>query len=150
MSKLLIGLDEVAPQYTENDFLLAKDVAYALNTVYPGYLWVINVDGGMLNIRNLMLSAEWGKCQHRGFGIDSNTHETPHVALFGDLYRTLEQRVTLGFRAIRVNADHFGESIVAAIEIRWRQAKHFCNRLNKVKRWFVNSAFIAAHSCTAG
>lgn len=60
MTKLLIGLDEAADQSNASDFLLAKEAADTLNTAYPGHLWAISVDGGMLSIRNLMLSADWG------------------------------------------------------------------------------------------
>jgi hypothetical protein len=42
--------------------LLAKDIADQLEKHYPGWLWGIGVDskGGIVTIRSLRLSAEWG------------------------------------------------------------------------------------------
>jgi hypothetical protein len=45
-----------------NDYILARDMAEALNAEYPGHLWAVNVDekNGIADIRNLMLSGQWG------------------------------------------------------------------------------------------
>jgi hypothetical protein len=60
MSKLLVGLDDSAMSTSANDMILAKEIADTLNTHYPGHLWAINVDGGVANIHDLMLSGQWG------------------------------------------------------------------------------------------
>lgn len=60
MSQLLVGLDDAATEHRASDFMLCKEVGDCLNHAYPGFLWAIDVTGGMLNIRNLMLSPEWG------------------------------------------------------------------------------------------
>jgi hypothetical protein len=62
MSQLLTGLDDSAVSTGANDMLLAKEIADALNSHYPGHLWAVNVDGpnGLANIRDLMLSGQMG------------------------------------------------------------------------------------------
>ncbi len=42
--------------------VLAKDIADYLEKEYPGWLWALGVDskGGIVTIRSLRLSAEWG------------------------------------------------------------------------------------------
>lgn len=62
MTKLLVGLDDHAPQQCANDMVMAKNIADALNNHYPGHLWAINVDGanGIVTIMDLMLSGTWG------------------------------------------------------------------------------------------
>jgi hypothetical protein len=42
--------------------ILAKDIADYLEKAYPGWLWAIEVNskGGIVNIRSLRLSGEWG------------------------------------------------------------------------------------------
>ena len=48
------------------DINMAKMIAEALNTDYPGHLWAVNVRGeqGIATIHNLMLSGEWGYTLH--------------------------------------------------------------------------------------
>ena len=60
MSQILTGLDDGATMLDCHDMVLAKTAADALDKAYPGHLWAVDVNGGMLNIRNLLLSAEWG------------------------------------------------------------------------------------------
>jgi len=60
MSQILTGLDDSASTIDCHDMVLAKTAADALDKAYPGHLWAVDVNGGMLNIRNLLLSAEWG------------------------------------------------------------------------------------------
>ena len=62
MSSILTGLDDSISSDSQqlNDMLLAKNTADALDRAYPGHLWAVDVNGGMLNIRNLMLSPDWG------------------------------------------------------------------------------------------
>jgi hypothetical protein len=44
------------------DFAVAKNVADVLNKHYAGYMWAVNADSqtGMVQIRNLSLSGDWG------------------------------------------------------------------------------------------
>lgn len=40
--------------------LLAKRVGEHLHAKYPGYLWAVNVGGGVVTVQNLHLSGKWG------------------------------------------------------------------------------------------
>ena len=40
--------------------ILAKNVGEHLHRKYPGHLWAVNVEGGVVNVRNLYLSGMWG------------------------------------------------------------------------------------------
>ena len=48
------------PQLTVLQFNLAKRTAELLHQHYPGYMWAVDVNGGMVNVRNINLSGEWG------------------------------------------------------------------------------------------
>src|SRR5258708_2253712 len=43
-----------------NEFFMAKNAAEVLHKHYPGHLWAVNVDGGLMDVRNLYLSGNWG------------------------------------------------------------------------------------------
>ena len=45
-----------------NDIVMAKEMAEALHTAYPGHLWAVTCDGqtGMADVRNMALSGNWG------------------------------------------------------------------------------------------
>lgn len=62
MSSILTGLDDSISTSSQelSDMLLAKNAADGLDRHYPGHLWAVDVNGGVLNIRNLMLSADMG------------------------------------------------------------------------------------------
>lgn len=49
-----------------HDIQMAKMIAEALNSAYPGHLWAVNVRGehGIATIHNMMLSGEWGYTLH--------------------------------------------------------------------------------------
>lgn len=47
-------------EISANELVFAKEAAEALHTHYPGHLWAVSVNGGMLDIRNLMLSEKYG------------------------------------------------------------------------------------------
>lgn len=53
-----------APQITANEYLLAREAAEALHQHYPGYLWAVNVNGSVVDIRCLNLSGMWGYTLH--------------------------------------------------------------------------------------
>jgi hypothetical protein len=61
MTQLLNGLDETAITVA-HDHAVAKEMADALLAHYPGHLWAVSADSstGMCDIRNLLLSGEWG------------------------------------------------------------------------------------------
>lgn len=54
------------PQGTASDLMMAKEMAEALHQAYPGHLWAVTCDSatGMADIRNLMLSGNWGFRMH--------------------------------------------------------------------------------------
>lgn len=45
-----------------HDIGMAKEMADALHTAYPGHIWAVSVDGsiGFADVRNLALSGNWG------------------------------------------------------------------------------------------
>lgn len=49
-----------APQIAANDLIAAKNAADVLNRHYPGHLWAVSCDQGMLDVRNMALSGNWG------------------------------------------------------------------------------------------
>lgn len=51
-----------APQVNARELVLAKQMADTLHKHYPGHLWAVSVSEaqGMADIRNLMLSGNWG------------------------------------------------------------------------------------------
>ena len=53
-----------APQITANEMLLAKEAAETLHTHFPRYLWGVNVEGSIVNIRCLNLSGRYGYTLH--------------------------------------------------------------------------------------
>lgn len=62
MSSILTGLDDSISTDSQAlaDMLMAKHTAEALDRAYPGHLWAVDVNGGLLNIRNLLLSPVMG------------------------------------------------------------------------------------------
>lgn len=64
MSHTLIDIEspEAAMHRHANDMNMAKTLSEALNKHYPGHLWGVNVEGrtGLITIRNLYLSGQWG------------------------------------------------------------------------------------------
>ena len=61
MSDLLITEDS---QFKANEFLLAKNAAELLNRHYPNHLWAVDVEGSVLNIRDMLLSGSMGYTLH--------------------------------------------------------------------------------------
>lgn len=62
MTKRLVGLDD-GPNVHDHvtDVILARNAADTLSRHYPyPHLWAVNIDGGVMNIRNLLLSPLWG------------------------------------------------------------------------------------------
>ena len=42
---------------------MCKEIGEYICAAYPGYTWSIRIDGGMLIIKNLMISADWSMCR---------------------------------------------------------------------------------------
>lgn len=42
---------------------MCKEIGEYICAAYPGYSWHIRIDGGMLIIKNLMISSEWSMCR---------------------------------------------------------------------------------------
>ena len=51
---------EAAVHTEAQDMLLSKQIGEALEKHYPGYLWMVDISGGMVNIHNLALHGQWG------------------------------------------------------------------------------------------
>lgn len=62
MTKLLIGLDDGPNVFDHaSDVILCKNAADTLAQHYPyPHLWAVNIEGGVMNIRNLFCSPVWG------------------------------------------------------------------------------------------
>lgn len=56
------ALTSDSPDINGNDYVMAKNMADALHKAYPGHLWAVTCNGktGMADVRNLMLSGNWG------------------------------------------------------------------------------------------
>ena len=59
MSELLFA-NPGSMQTAAWEMTIAKNVGDMLNRVYPGYLWAVNVRGGIIHVKNLYLSGKWG------------------------------------------------------------------------------------------
>jgi hypothetical protein len=53
-----------SPTVTANEYILARETAATLHECYPGYLWGVNVERSIVNVRNLNLSGMWGFTLH--------------------------------------------------------------------------------------
>jgi hypothetical protein len=54
------GLIVDSPRIAMNEYFMAKNAAELLHKHYPGHLWATAIDGGFLDIRNLMISGDMG------------------------------------------------------------------------------------------
>ena len=55
---------EKANIYSLNDHVLAKNVAETLEKKYPGWFWAVNVMDGVVTVKSLRLSGNWGFVIH--------------------------------------------------------------------------------------
>lgn len=46
------------------EFDLAKTVGEALQEIYPGHLWAVACEGGVVKVTNMALSGVWGFVMH--------------------------------------------------------------------------------------
>lgn len=49
-----------APQIAAAEMLIAKNMAETLHRNYPGHLWAVTCEDGVMTVRNLLLSGQWG------------------------------------------------------------------------------------------
>lgn len=54
------GLLVDSPRIAMNEYFMAKHAGELLHKHYPGHLWAVNIDGAMMDIRDLYLSGDWG------------------------------------------------------------------------------------------
>jgi|TARA_R100001530_G_scaffold65934_3_gene47200 hypothetical protein len=47
-----------------NDHMLAKNVAEKLEEKYPGWLWAVSVTDGVVGVKSMLLSGNWGFILH--------------------------------------------------------------------------------------
>ena len=55
---------EKSQTYKLNDHILAKNVAEVLDKKYPGWLWAVNVMDGVVTVKSMLLSGNWGFVMH--------------------------------------------------------------------------------------
>jgi len=55
---------EKSEQLSINDYTLAKNVAEKLEDKYPGWLWAVHVMDGVVGVKSLRLSGQWGFILH--------------------------------------------------------------------------------------
>jgi len=51
---------EKAETFDANDYTLAKNVAEKLEEKYPGWLWAVHVMDGIVGVKSMRLSGNWG------------------------------------------------------------------------------------------
>tara|TARA_R100001132_G_scaffold24412_1_gene23594 strand:+ start:245 stop:571 length:327 start_codon:yes stop_codon:yes gene_type:complete len=55
---------EKSETYDVNDYTLAKNVAEKLEEKYPGWLWAVHVMDGVVGVKSMRLSGNWGFILH--------------------------------------------------------------------------------------
>ena len=55
---------EKANDFNVHDHALAKNVAEKLEEKYPGWLWAVHVMDGVVGVKSLRLSGQWGFILH--------------------------------------------------------------------------------------
>ena len=55
---------EKAEQFDTLDYELAKNVAEVLEAKYPGWLWAVHVMDGVVGVKSMRLSGQWGFILH--------------------------------------------------------------------------------------
>ena len=55
---------EKAEKFDVNDYTLAKNVAEKLEEKYPGWLWAVHVMDGVVGVKSMRLSGNWGFILH--------------------------------------------------------------------------------------
>lgn len=53
-----------SPQVAANEYLMARDAAEVLHAHYPGWLWGVNINGSVMDIRCLDVSGAYGYTLH--------------------------------------------------------------------------------------
>lgn len=67
------------------DMEKAKEAAELLHEHYPGHAWAVNVQGGALIIKNLVISSLWGMVLHMSNLHDANERKKRIVRSGGEL-----------------------------------------------------------------
>lgn len=81
-----------SPQLGANEMLMAKTVAEKLHSVYPGHLWAVDVQGSVINIRDLLTDGRWGVTLHIPAVYSISSLEKQVVMLGGELLERFNQR----------------------------------------------------------
>jgi len=55
---------EKANKHNINDYTLAKNFAEKLEEKYPGWLWAVHVMDGVIGVKSMRLSGQWGFILH--------------------------------------------------------------------------------------
>jgi len=55
---------EKAEKFNVHDYSLAKNVAEKLEEKYPGWLWAVHVMDGIVGVKSMRLSGNWGFILH--------------------------------------------------------------------------------------
>ena len=55
---------EKAETFDVHDYTLAKNVAEKLEEKYPGWLWAVHVMDGVVGVKSMRLSGQWGFVLH--------------------------------------------------------------------------------------
>lgn len=81
-----------APDLKINEFYVAKRAAEKLVELYPGYLWTANVTQGILDIRNVSLSGQWGFTIHACKSYSSSDLDRKVMLAGGEILERYRQR----------------------------------------------------------
>jgi hypothetical protein len=55
---------EKANIFDSKDHMLAKNISEKLEEKYPGWLWAVHVMDGLVNVKSMRLSGNWGFVLH--------------------------------------------------------------------------------------
>lgn len=81
-----------SPQLNTNEYLLARRVAEKLHATYPGHLWAVDIQGSIVNVRDLAIDGRWGFTLHIPAMYSSSEFDRQVVMAGGELLERFKQR----------------------------------------------------------
>lgn len=81
-----------SPQIQANEMLLCKGVAETLHKHYPGYLWGVAINQGIVDIRCLNLSGTWGYTLHLPKSYSASDWDRQVLRAGGEILERYRQR----------------------------------------------------------
>lgn len=91
------------PQLAANDLVTAKQTAELLHKHYPGHAWAVSCEEGVVEVRNLALSGEWGFRLFRDQAFSGSEYDKKVMRAGGEILERYKLRRGM------VNQDHLQE-----------------------------------------